>query len=90
MKTLLIYPPYSRLHRISGRGGDMNIIPMGLACLSAYLKKEGHAVSVLDLNIKMYADSKKVDREIWHRENGELWDDRWLFEEAVLLKLQAI
>ncbi|MGD0337129.1 MAG: radical SAM protein [Candidatus Omnitrophota bacterium] len=88
MKTLLIYPPCSIL--FANPKATYASMPLGLSCLSAYLKKEGHEVSILDLNIKMYFDAKEKDKKLWHRKNWNFWNNGTLFFNKILPRLQDI
>jgi anaerobic magnesium-protoporphyrin IX monomethyl ester cyclase len=47
--------------------------PTALAQLSSCLKKEGHSVMVLDLNIKLYLNRKKEYKNFWAWEQGDVW-----------------
>jgi len=47
--------------------------PMALAQLSSCLKKEGHEVYVLDLNIKLYINRKEGYKAIWAWEQCDFW-----------------
>jgi MoaA/NifB/PqqE/SkfB family radical SAM enzyme len=47
--------------------------PIALAQLSSCLKKEGHSVTVLDLNIKLYLNRKKEYKNVWAWEQGDVW-----------------
>jgi len=47
--------------------------PIGLAQLSSYLKKQGHQVMSLDLNIKLYLNQGEDRRDIWAWEEGDFW-----------------
>lgn len=86
MKTLLIYPPcFSFLESKSSTN-----IPLGLPYLSAYLKKQGREVSILDLNMKMYLDSDKSNRILWHEKNHNSWVVKESFLRKVLPRLQSI
>lgn len=47
--------------------------PTGLAQLSSCLKKTGHRVSVLDLNIKLYLSRKSEFKNFWAWEQSDFW-----------------
>jgi radical SAM superfamily enzyme YgiQ (UPF0313 family)/wyosine [tRNA(Phe)-imidazoG37] synthetase (radical SAM superfamily) len=47
--------------------------PIALAQLSSCLKKEGHSVTALDLNIKLYLNRKKEYKNVWAWEQGDVW-----------------
>jgi radical SAM superfamily enzyme YgiQ (UPF0313 family)/MoaA/NifB/PqqE/SkfB family radical SAM enzyme len=47
--------------------------PTALAQLSSCLKKEGHRVSVLDLNIKLYLSRKNEFKNFWAWEQSDFW-----------------
>jgi len=64
VKTLLIFPPWVNL--FNNHKQPEGILPLGLASLSAFLKKNGKEVSVMDLNIQTYMDAKKKDQEQWY------------------------
>jgi len=89
MKTLLIYPPCSPLLQGPKAQAKTNM-PLGLPYLAAFLKKEGHEVSILDLNIKIYLDAKEEDRGLWHEKNGNFWSERNIFSNELLPKLEPI
>lgn len=91
MKTLLIYPPCALLFAdYKNQEVNFTSIPLGLSYLASYLKKEGHEVSILDLNIKIYFDAKKKDKRLWHRKNWRFWSIEQLFLNKVLPRLQDI
>lgn len=91
MKIILIYPPYSALLGGYKKYGIVNRdIPLGLPSLSAYLKQEGHDVSILDLNIKMYLGAAEEAKELWHRKNLDFWGSEQLFLNKVLPRLEKI
>lgn len=47
--------------------------PLALAQLSSCLKKDGHEVKVLDLNIKLYLNRKNEYRNFWAWEQSDFW-----------------
>lgn len=47
--------------------------PIALSQLCACLKKEGHEVIVLDLNIKLYLKRTSEYRNVWAWEQGDFW-----------------
>jgi len=47
--------------------------PLALAQLSAYLKKEGHQVYALDLNIKLYLNRQESYKDMWAWEQCGFW-----------------
>lgn len=47
--------------------------PNALAQLASCLKKEGHQVSPLDLNIKLYLNRKNEFKNFWAWEQGDFW-----------------
>lgn len=52
--------------------------PTALAQLSSCLKKEGHDVSVLDLNIKLYLNRDHEYQNFWAWEQSDFWYKREL------------
>ena len=91
MKILLLYPPCSPLFaNYKNNEISLDIVPLGLSYLAAYLKNEGHEASILDLNIKMYFDAKEEDKKLWHRENSNSWLSEQLFLSKVSARLQDI
>lgn len=47
--------------------------PIALAQLSSCLKKDGHSVTALDLNIKLYLSRKREHKNFWAWEQGDVW-----------------
>lgn len=58
--------------------------PLALAQLSSCLKKEGHKVYVLDLNIKLYLKRRNEYKNIWAWEQSDFWYKPTLVEEYSL------
>ncbi|MDD5130370.1 MAG: radical SAM protein [Candidatus Omnitrophica bacterium] len=49
--------------------------PLALAQLSACLKKSGHQVHALDLNIELYLNRKENHKGLWAWEKSDFWYD---------------
>ena len=47
--------------------------PIGVAQFSSYLKKQGCQVETFDLNIKLYLNQNKDQRQIWAWEESDFW-----------------
>lgn len=65
--------------------------PLALAQLSACLKKEGHEVFVLDLNIELYLNRRENYKDIWAWEQCSFWYDfaqvsRFLADNATVVE----
>jgi len=64
--------------------------PIALAQLASCLKKEGHSVIALDLNIKLYLNRKKEYKNFWAWEQGDVWYKPEFVSEYVAKNTQDI
>lgn len=53
-------------------GLDIETPPIGIACLTSYLKSEGYDVLPFDINIELFSSAKKNDRQLWNSKE-EYW-----------------
>ena len=68
----------------------VNNPPLGLACLSEYLKSKNIKVSVFDFNIELYNKVKKDYSNLWHVENKNYWSNDNFFNNLLSLFSQEI
>ncbi len=74
MKIVLVTcPAYGRLHP-----------PLSLACLTAALRHCSYQVTALDLNIQLYNEFSKEQRDVyWDLFNSQLWRDSSIVERII-------
>lgn len=71
--ALVTCPEYGVLHP-----------PLSLAYLAAVLRKRDYEVVSFDLNIQLFNELPKEQRDIyWDLSNSELWRDRGIIEKTI-------
>ena len=68
----------------------INNPPLGLACLSEYLKSKNIKVNVFDFNIELYNWLKEKYGNLWHVENKNYWSNDNFFNKLLSLFSQEI
>jgi len=63
----------------------INNPPLGLACLSEYLKSNGIKVNIFDFNIELYNKLKEKYSNLWHVENKNYWSNDNLLDKIIRL-----
>ena len=58
---------------------DIDMPPLGVSYLAAYLGKVGYKVAVVDLNIHMYNSMGADFRHLWNQRNYDCWIDEDMF-----------
>jgi radical SAM superfamily enzyme YgiQ (UPF0313 family) len=61
----------------------LNIPPLGVSYLHAYLKKAGYSSLVLDINVDLFNKAANEHKDLWQMQNFRSWNDRHLFEDKV-------
>jgi anaerobic magnesium-protoporphyrin IX monomethyl ester cyclase len=62
----------------------LNMPPLGVSYLHAYLKQAGYHSSVLDININLFYKAANEHKDLWRMQNFRMWNDRHLFQEKLL------
>ncbi|MDD5668961.1 MAG: radical SAM protein [Candidatus Omnitrophica bacterium] len=65
----------------------VNMPPLGISYLYAYLKEKGYTAKVIDINIELFKECSYRDEEFWNMRNYRLWSDRGKFEDTILPRL---
>lgn len=60
---------------------EINLPPLGIACLSSYLERQGVDVKILDLNIEIYKSLSSETRDAWKDNDFFYWQTDKMMKE---------